>query len=306
VADDGERRTAELWGRDAAQRDDPARQRRHWSAHPVSVADINRAIGGDPGVGWIQHLQRSRFAHTRPRGLSLGCGSGAVVVDALACGLVHQMEGIDLSAAAIEVARQRAQRAGLGSRATFRVANVNELQLSGPYDLIVFEQSLHHVDALGPVLDRCAAALAPDGWLVINEYVGADRFQWSDEAERLMNAILQRLPSSHRLHPDTDAPKLRMQRVDPQAVIALDPSEAIHSGDILAALEARFDCVERRDFGGTLLQFLLADIAANFDPDEARDVSLLQLLSLLEAELIRAGVIGSDFVYAVYRRRDAS
>lgn len=305
LVDEGEQRTAELWGREAAQRDDPSRQRRHWSAHPVTVAEINRSISGDADVGWLQHLRRTRFPAPRRRGLSLGCGGGAVVVDALVSGLVQQMAGVDLSATAIEVARERARRAGVSGRAAFSVANVNELPIDGPLDLIVFEQSLHHVDALGPVLDRCAQALSDDGWLVINEYVGPDRFQWSDETERLMNAILARLPAHHRLHPDSGAPKLSMQRVDPQTVIALDPSEAIHSGDILAALEARFECVERRNFGGTLLQFLLADIAANFDPDEPRDVSLLQLMSLLEAELIRAGTIDSDFVYAVYRRRGA-
>ena len=98
--------------------------------------------------------------------------------------------------------------------------------------------------------------------------------------------------------------KTQMRRADPQAVIALDPSEAIHSGAIVQACAARFETVERRDFGGTLLQFMLADIAANFDPDEPRDVALLRLMSLLETELIRCGAIDSDFIYAVYRRRD--
>lgn len=299
---DGDQRTADLWGRDAAQRADQARQRRHWSSHPVTAAEINRLLSGDARVGWVDHLQRSRFPVPRPRGLSLGCGSGAVVVDALRLGIVQQMEGIDISAGAVAVATERAAAAGLSDRARFRAANVNELPLPGPYDLIVFEQSLHHVDALGPVLDRCRDALAPDGLLVINEYVGPDRFQWSDEAERLMNAMLALLPESHRRDPDSGALKSVMQRVDPQAVIALDPSEAIHSADIEAALSARFDCLERRPFGGTLLQFLLADIASNFDPGDARDVTLLRLMALMETELIRCGAIGSDFVYAVYRR----
>ena len=87
--------------------------------------------------------------------------------------------------------------------------------------------------------------------------------------------------------------------------MAVDPSEAIHSADILAALSARFECIEQRPFGGTLLQFLLADIAGNFDPSDGRDVALLRLMTLLETELIRCGAIGSDFVYAVYRRRTA-
>ena len=299
---DDDQRTADLWGRDAALRADQARQRRHWSSHPVTAAEINRLVSGDVHVGWVDHLKRSRFPAPRARGLSLGCGSGAVVIDALRLGIVQQMEGIDISAGAVAVATERAAQAGLAGRAHFRAASVNDLPLPGPYDLIVFEQSLHHVDALGPVLDRCRDALAPDGLLVINEYVGPDRFQWSDEAERLMNALLALLPESHRRDPENGALKSVMQRVDPQAVIALDPSEAIHSGDILPALAARFECVELRPFGGTLLQFLLADIASNFDPDDVRDVTLLRLMALMETELIRCGAVGSDFVYGVYRR----
>jgi SAM-dependent methyltransferase len=298
-----EQRTAALWGRDAAQRADVMRQRRHWSSHPVTAAEINRLISGDASVGWVEHLKHTRFPRERARGMSLGCGSGAVVIDALRLGIVQQMEGIDLSSGAIEIATARSAAAGLGKRARFQVANVNAMEIQGPLDLIVFEQSLHHVDALDTVLGNCAAALALDGWLVVNEYVGPDRFQWSGEAERLMNAILERLPDGYKRHPDDGSVKLSMQRVDPQAVIDLDPSEAIHSSAIIGALEARFECVERRDFGGTLLQFLLADIAANFDPDDYRDVALLRLTTLLETELIRCGVIGSDFVYAVYRHK---
>ncbi len=301
---DDDRRTAELWGRDAEQRADSARQRRHWSSHPVTAAEINLSLSGDTQIGWVAHLKRCHFQQPRRRGLSLGCGSGAVVIDALQLGIVEQMEGVDISDAAVAVARAAANRAGLADRARWRAANVNGLALDGPYDLIVFEQSLHHVDALDAVLDRCHAALASDGLLVINEYVGPDRFQWSDEAERLMNAMLALLPDSHRRDPDSGALKTQMRRADPQAVIALDPSEAIHSGAIVQACAARFETVERRDFGGTLLQFMLADIAANFDPDEPRDVALLRLMSLLETELIRCGAIDSDFIYAVYRRRD--
>jgi len=300
---DADRRTADLWGRDAARRADQALQRRHWSSHPVTAAEINRLVSGDPLLGWVTHLRRSRFPAPRTRGLSLGCGSGAVVVDALQLGIVQQMEGIDISAGAVSVAEERAAKAGLVGRARFRAANVNEMAIAGPQDLIVFEQSLHHVDDLGPVLDRCHEALAPDGILVINEYVGPDRFQWSDEVQRLMDAMLQLLPESLRRDPDTGAVKRHMQRANPQAVIDVDPSEAIHSGDILAACAARFELLEMRRFGGTLLQFLLADIAANFDPTDERDVALLRLMTLLETELIRCGAIDSDFVYAVYRRR---
>jgi GT2 family glycosyltransferase/SAM-dependent methyltransferase len=296
-------RTAALWGRDAEARGQAEHALRRWASHPVTAAEINRQVSGDAHLGWVAWLQRQHFPHTRRRGLSLGSGSGAVVVDALHLGIVDHMEGVDISPAAVAVAQARAAAADLNGRALFRAANINELPLQGPYDLILFEQSLHHIDALDRVLDRCRDALAPDGLFVINEYVGPDRFQWSDEVERLMNALLERLPERLRRDPTTGAIKRAMRRADPAEVIAVDPSEAIHSSAILAACADRFEVVDRRDFGGTLLQFMLADIAANFDPSDDRDVALMRLMVLLEAELVRSGTITSDFSLCVYRHR---
>ena len=296
-------RTAEVWGRDARSRQHAEHALRHWASHPVTAAEINRAVSGDPQVGWMEHLKRRHFVRSGRRGLSLGCGGGAAVVDAALLDIVDVMEGLDLSPGAVAVAQERAATQGVAHRVRFAVADLNRPALQGPYDLVMFEQSLHHIDALDAVLDECARVLAPGGLFVINEYVGADRFQWSDEAERLMNELLQRLPPGHRIDPDSGAAKLAMQRSTPEQVVAVDPSEAIHSSAILAACEARFELVERKDFGGTLLQFMLAGISANFEPGDERDVALLRLMALLEAELVRAGALASDFVFAVYRRR---
>jgi SAM-dependent methyltransferase len=288
------------------QRLDAGNALRHWASHPVTAREINRAISGDPECGWIAHLRRRHFPVPGARGVSLGCGGGAAVVDVVGLEVVRSMEGFDIAEGAIELARRRAKEAGLDHRAHFRVVDLNEVNLQGPYDLIMFEQSLHHVDALESLLDRCRDALAVRGRLVINEYVGPDRFQWSDEVERLMNAMLALLPESMRRDPRGGPMKVTVQRTPPEQVIAVDPSEAIHSSRILAACAERFELVERRDFGGTLLQFLLAEIAANFDPADELDVALLRLMALMERELIDAGALASDFVFAVYRTRAGS
>ena len=59
----------------------------------------------------------------------------------------------------------------------------------------------------------------------------------------------------------------------------------------------------RADFGGTLLQFVLADIAANFNEDDPKDVALLDLMSLLEEVLIAERVLPSDFAFFVLSPR---
>ncbi len=296
-------RTADHWGQDAQARLNELNRYRYWASHPVTARHINLRVSGDPNVGWVQHLQRTHFRTPGSRGISLGCGSGAVVVDAVLLNAVQAMEGVDISPGALAVAKQRAREAGVQDRALFRVADLNRPVLQGPYDLVLFEQSLHHIDSLGEVLDECARALAPNGLFVINEYVGPDRFQWDDVTQQLMASMLQRLPERYRIEPLTGTVRSQASRVTAEQVIAVDPSEAIHSSQILRECASRFDVVEKREFGGTLLAFGLAEIIANFDPDSEQDVSILNELIEYEESLILNGTLKSDFAVAVYKKR---
>jgi hypothetical protein len=82
-------------------------------------------------------------------------------------------------------------------------------------------------------------------------------------------------------------------------VAAADPSEAVRSGEILDVVSRFFTVVERRDLGGTLLQFLLDGIAVNFNDNDPQAVHLLDLLFQIEDTLLTVGDLQSDFVYLV-------
>ncbi len=82
-----------------------------------------------------------------------------------------------------------------------------------------------------------------------------------------------------------------------RAVQTADPSEAVRSADILPLLRRCFEIVEYKPLGGTILQFLLADIAGNFQDESGRQ--LLQMLFVIEDILMDTGDLGSDFVYIV-------
>jgi len=85
---------------------------------------------------------------------------------------------------------------------------------------------------------------------------------------------------------------------------AADPSEAARSEDILEMLEAHFDILARRDFGGTLLQMLLQDIVQNFDPNKDEDRILLDLLIHFEDALLQEQALPSDHLVIVAKSRD--
>ena len=148
------------------------------------------------------------------------------------------------------------------------------------------------------------SSLRPGGLFVVNEYIGPARFQWLDKTEALMNRVLAILPHEYKVNPNE---RLRQGATSTgrraEEIARVDPSESIRSDEIVTTLESRFDVLYRADFGGTLLQFLLADIAANFHEDDPKDVALLDLMSLLEEVLIAERVLPSDFAFFVLSPR---
>jgi SAM-dependent methyltransferase len=297
--------TSDLWGRAAREKSETEEWKRYyWQSHPLTLRHINRLMTGDESEDWLAFTKRRFFPEGVDRGLSLGCGHGTAERDAINLGLCRQFDALDIAEEALEVARRDAEQAGLGDRIGYRQADLNTAQLKrDAYDVVIAVQVLHHVDALEHLLDEVAASLRPGGLFVVNEYVGPARFQWLDKTQAVMNRILELLPEEYKVNPRNGFVKERIERAPPEQIARVDPSESIRSDEIPELLRSRFDARYYNGFGGTINQFLLADIAANFHEDDPKDVALLDLISLLEEELIAERVLPSDFAFFVLSPR---
>lgn len=104
------------------------------------------------------------------RVLDIGCGVGRWSRRLAARGA--QVTGIDLSPTMIEEARRRSFASGVGERCRFLVQDCAELDVEGPFDLILSVTVLQHildVGALRAAVRRIVGHLAPDGRLVVLE-----------------------------------------------------------------------------------------------------------------------------------------
>ncbi len=303
-------RVNEFWSRDAEQRAQELGW--YWMAHPMVQARINTLISGDPhcdAYGRLERLYRER-RWTLPvrHAVSLGCGFGNLERVLLTRGLVGRITAYDLAEGAINQARILAEQAGLADRLTYAVADLDTLNLEpGSADAVFAHQAVHHVADLEHLYASVYTALRRKGVFHLHEYVGPNRFQWTDAQIRLVNEFMDALPPRLRRLPDF-MPKGPMQRLSVAEMIASDPSEAIRSGDLVAALAPWFEIVEERRIGGTLLHLALGDIAQNFDPADARDKDILLDLFAREDQAMAEGLIDSDFVVltAVPRQRRMS
>jgi SAM-dependent methyltransferase len=225
--------------------------------------------------------------------LSLGCGHGFLERALVAMGIADRVDGIDLSAGAIEEARRLAADAGIDRHIEYRVADLESADFPrGAFDMVFAHHSMHHIEDLDGLCVAVRRALRPGGIFHLNEFVGPDRFQWTDDQLYHLNAFCEALPERYRrlasgqVRPPVERPTI------PQ-MIAADPSEAIRSSAIIETVRRHFRVMELRELGGALLHVGLTGIIHNFDPAVAEDNSHLNNFFDLEDRLMAEGVIGS-------------
>lgn len=286
-------------------RDAPVRESwpwRHWNAHPTVARAIARRVSGAPDRTLLDILPEVLaglgLAVPAARAASLGCGRGRLDRALYRHGVVDALTGFDLSPESIAAARHFAAAAGIAAF-DYRTADLDTIELEpGAYDLIVVEMALHHVAELERLADRIAAALVPGGLLLFDEYVGPTRFRWTERQIDVVNGLLALLPPELRLTPDGIV-KPPIRHEPPEFFERNDPSEAIRSGEVVAALETRFEIRWCRRYGGTILHPLLHDIALNFRVGEPLCETLLAAAIAIEDAMIAAGDLASDFAVMV-------
>ncbi|WP_417582433.1 class I SAM-dependent methyltransferase [Nitrincola sp.] len=270
----------------------------NWMEHPHVRARLNSKISGNPEQESYLYLrsflQQQGWQFPVKRAASLGCGFGPLERALVKENFAERIDGFDLAASAITEARRLAAEANM-PELHYHVADMEHLQLpNAQFDLVFAYSSVHHVDDLDNLFHQVWQALRPGGVFFLHEYVGPDRFQWTEVQLEYINTFIENLPPGYNCLPD-GRDRGAVRRPSIEDVIAHDPSEAIRSSEIAKTLEQYFDTVWRHELGGALLHTGLSDIAQNFSMDNPSDIALMDNFFNLEDQLMAEGKISSDF-----------
>jgi SAM-dependent methyltransferase len=116
-----------------------------------------------------ERLLRSAGIDAGMRVLDLGCGAGDVsILAADLVGPAGSVVGIDRSQDVLNVARERAQEAGL-RQISFVRASVEEFSVDGPFDLVIGRYILVHQPEPVTLLRKAARLVRPGGALAFHE-----------------------------------------------------------------------------------------------------------------------------------------
>ena len=290
--------TASHWDQLASEDSFRDLTRKAWGGIHQVHRNHNFLTTGKGDYYWIDYLRDGYF----PAGdagdlLSMGCGEGRIERLFKERGfLFRSVTGFDLSRTCIEKAKQLAADCELAPRVDYQAVDLNRHPLAeSAYDFILFFHALHHIEALEDVISRCQKALRPNGLMMVNEFVGPSRFQWTDKQLEMADAILALLPKELRIDLDTGQEKIRNVRHSIEQMIATDPSESVRSAEIEPILKEDFQIVEEKSWGGTLNNLIFEKIAGNFNPDDFYHNAIAELLIHLENIIIQHEILPSDF-----------
>jgi len=263
----------------------------------------NEKCTGNPHVEYEDYVVAKYFSHSKGlRMLSVGCGSGTRERKFGKYANFELIEGIDLAAKQIEEARHCASSLNLNNlkyfAGDFRVHEFDH----ATYDIILFNSSLHHFNDINNFIQtKVLPLLKDDGFLIIFEYVGPKRLQWTQLQLAFANKLLKELPAKFKLRFRSNSIKNRIYRPGLLRMFLVDPSEAIDSNSILPSIHKHFKIIEEKMIGWDILHLLLKDIAHNFLNQEKDTQLLLSYLFEQEDEyLLKTG--RSDAVFGLYQK----
>jgi len=252
---------------------------------------------------WLPWMLNEFFKELRSfdRALSICCGDGPHELTMLQSGKVGFLHAFDISEGALRQAKARFEEAGIPEdRYKLELLDVNQFKISGSYDLVVSAGAAHHIEALELVFSRIASLISPDGYFALLEYIGPNRFQWTDRQINLINDIIAALAKEYLFE------KRKPTFVQPsvESMLKLDPSEAVRSEDIIPLVDEYFSTVYRHDYNGTLMHqlypFLNHALANRSRPDFE---SILRLILTFEDFAIKTGSLDPDFTFIICQAR---
>jgi ubiquinone/menaquinone biosynthesis C-methylase UbiE len=270
---------------------------------PAIQQSWNKMISGNPEMLYEDYVVQKYLSNKQNlKLLSIGCGEGFHDRNFAKYDCFSQIDGLDISPESIKNALKLAKESNLNIN--YFQGDFKKLKLDSDfYDVILFSSSLHHFEDVETTLkEYVKPILKKDGILVIYEFSGPNRLQWTKEQLDKANELLRNLPKKFKLLYDKTSIKKKVYRPGLVRMLLVDPSEAVDSEAIVPSLNKYFTVLEQTNLGWNILHILLKGIAQNFVNDELETKKLINFLIDEEANFVKAES-KSDAIFGVYQNK---
>lgn len=269
-----------------------------WGDHPTILKLIYQSLFGSSEKTVFHYLLENYPNFANSTALSLCSGNGDFERLLIEHGVFNHITGFDVADERVRTAN--AKHRDLAEKMSFCAGDVNTGNFGHQlYDVVFAKAALHHVNNLEMLFKGIKQCLKSNGYLVTIDFFGPTRFQWPDKQLKYARQMLARIPPELRTKSDgTLIDSINRPTID--QMIAMDPSEAVRSEDIIDFIKNNFETIKIFDIGGTLLNLVFTqEIINNFRPDNPQHVEILSDAYFWEQELIASNEISSDFKFII-------
>ncbi len=236
--------------------------------------------------------------------LSIGAGNCDAEV-LLAKNLTKQgyqnfiIECMDINQAMFDRGLQRASEQGVADKMTFLQADFNKWQAHKSYDLIIANQSLHHVVELEHLYDNIKLALTEHGKFITSDVIGRNGHQRWPEAVTLIEDIWRKMPKKYMYNH-------AMQRLEKKFInhdCSSEGFEGIRAQDVLPLMIERFEFDLFIPFANIVMIFIDRPFGPNFDVNDPDDLSFIDAIHETDEKHIYSGTIKPTMMFAVLKTK---
>ncbi len=251
--------------------------------------------------------ERCRLAASTPVTIvSVGAGNCDMEID-IAEKLVadghdgFSIDCIEINSNMIERARARLEGSPAAAQVRFLKEDFNRWQPPrGFYDIIMANQSLHHVLELEHLFDSIQRGLKQDGLFLASDMIGRNGHQRWPEALAMVEEFWQELPDSYRYNQ-------LMQRQETTYInhdCSTSGFEGIRAQDILPLLIERFQFDTFIPYGNITFVFIDRPFGHNFDAQAAWDKDFIDRVHAADEKAMLEGSIKPTSMIAVMTLRE--
>lgn len=273
-----------------------------WWTIPAVRERWNKMISGNKETEYQEYVCKKYFpGKENLRLLSVGCGGGTPEINFAKQKCFSKVEGFDVSEKIVKHASAKISKHNLANLNFFKADAETFDYGENKYDAILFHSSFHHLKDLEKIANKVKLALKPGGILILHEYVGPNRNQWKKDQLQAINQLLSEIPKNFRTRYNERKIKKKVYRPGLLRMFLNDPSESVHSENLISVLRNNFSVLEEKSFGGNILHPLLKDIGHHFQNDSEETMAILQKLFNAEDHFLSIGN-SPDFLFGVYQK----
>jgi SAM-dependent methyltransferase len=275
-----------------------------YTKHPFLYRlSVSQPLTGDPDKWWLEDIATTYLRPAAARLLALGCGFGVAEEFLVQHGFAEHLVAYELSQEAVNATRDRLREAPYAGQFELRCGDALDADLeTGSFDCLFVGAAIHHFDRIEEMFQLMHRVLKPGGLLIFDEYVGPDHHQYPPDLVEIMDGINACLDPQYRVHCNGNL-RESVPACSLEYILEHDPSEGVHSSQILPLTYQYFEVIDRRDFGGTIMRPFFSCILQNFDFNDPKDQTVARLIIFLEQELTRRGILPHHHTVVIARPR---